>query len=319
MRIIATLSLCLAGAFVLAGCEDDPPAAPPPAPSARATRPRPTVASGASGPAQNNTADAGLPPLVVTDNTFIESRQVRDPFHSNAELFVSVSGGGGEDTRAVLLPRYSLDDLQLVAVIVGTDSPYAMVRDPSRSGTVLRRGAMVGRGEMIHSNIEGRQDYFVHWRVSRINPARLRRGADGQLVEVPAEIIFERPDPLNPNAQVVERSLAMIEHGQTAPSPIPAGVGVPIPGSGPAPGYLPNFLPGQSPPPGTPAPSAPSATAAPGATTVTAPAQPPGTPQTATTTVIVQPPAQPQRPPTVIPPSNLPPPIRMTGDESPLR
>ncbi|MEZ4406708.1 MAG: hypothetical protein R3A52_09550 [Polyangiales bacterium] len=313
MRSLYATALCLAGALTLTACEDDPPAAaPPPA------RPATPANAQRTGPAQNAAADAGLPPLVVTDNTFIESRQVRDPFHNNAESFVTITGGGGEDTRAVLLARYSLDDLQLVAVIVGTDSPYAMVRDPSGAGTILRRGALVGRGEMIHSNIEGRQDYFVHWRVSRINPARLRRAADGQFVEIPAELVLERPDPLNPNAQVVERALAMVERGQQAPSQVPVGVGMPLPGAtGPTPGFLPSFVPGQSPQqgaqPGAPQGAPPQQGAAP-AQRGGAAQQPP------TTTVIVQqPPPQAPQAPTVIPPSNDPPPVRITGGESSLR
>jgi len=249
--------------------------------------------------------DASLPPLTVTDNSFVESQQVRDPFRPFAQDIV-LNTSNIIDSRAVILANYSLDDLRLVAVVLGTDSPYAMVVDPTQRGTILRRGMYVGRQEIIHPTDSNRQDYPVHWRVARVNAARLRRGADGQLQDVPAEVVFERHDPINPSAQVVERALALAPREQTqqndgnpgglGPGSLPPGLG------GAAPSFLPSSMGGGAP------------TGAMGPTGTGRPGQAP--PQT--TTVIVQ--APPQQPTvTAAPFPTTPPPVMVTGGESPLR
>lgn len=301
--------LCAVGA--LAGCGDDAPAsstpaAPTPVPVAGPrNRNRPRGDGGVGG-------DASLPPLTVTDNSFVESRQVRDPFHSYANEFVQ-TGQTRQDTRAVVLGNYALEDLHLVAVVLGTDSPYAMVIDPTRQGTILRRGMLVGRPEMIHPTGEGQQDYAVHWRVARVLPARVRRGVDGQLHEVPAELVFEREDPFNRVAQVVERSLALVGRdgpsagGSIADPALPPGA---IPGvGGPAPSYLPPSLGGGAPAGALPPSGGGGATGTTGGRAAA---------PTTTTTVIVQaPPQQQSVQPMAIP--TTPPPVVITGTESPLR
>jgi len=302
----------LAFALGAAGCDDPPPPAPPSAPSTHSTAR--TGANNANRRTTPGQGDAGgPPPIPVTDQSFVESLQVRDPFRrfSNRIDIITTT-----DSRSVVLPRFSLDELRLVAVVLGTDSPYAMVKDPSNAGTILRRGMYVGRQEIIRSNVEGRTDYAVHWRVARISPARLRRAPDGALAEIPAEVVFEREDPLNPNAQVVERAVAMASQGvsstQAQPPPsVGSALGMPIPGvGGPAPSFLPSSVPSGAPGPGS---------GRPGTTTTTGGAS--GAPTT-TTTVIVQapPPAAPgPTGPTVVPLPSTPPPIMTTGGESPLR
>ncbi len=293
------------GTTVLAlGCEDDPPAAAPT--TAPAAQVAPRRARNRDG---GTSADASLPPLTVTDNSFVESQQVRDPFRSFAHDMLTLGPGTIVDSRAVILSNYSLDDLRLVAVVLGTDSPYAMVVDPTRRGTILRRGMYVGRQEIIHPTDGNRQDYAVHWRVARVNAARLRRGADGQLQEVPAEVVFERPDPINPTAPVVERALALAPREQTQQSDGPGGgvgPGALPPGlGGPAPAFLPSGLGAGS------GPSGPAGAAA-GA------GRPGQAPPPQTTTVIVQSPPQ-QPTVTAAPFPTTPPPVVVTGGESPLR
>lgn len=296
-------SLVLGITVLALGCDDTPPAtAPSTATTAQVTPRRARNRDGGT------SADASMPPLTVTDNSFVESQQVRDPFRSFAQDLLSVGPGTIVDSRAVILSNYSLDDLRLVAVVLGTDSPYAMVVDPTRRGTILRRGMYVGRQEIIHPTDGNRQDYAVHWRVARVNAARLRRGPDGQLQEVPAEVVFERPDPINPTAPVVERALALAPREQTQQSDGPAGgvgPGALPPGlGGPAPAFLPSGLGGGGSPGLT---GAAAGTGRPGQ---------PAAPQT--TTVIVQ--APPQQPTvTAAPFPTTPPPVVVTGGESPLR
>lgn len=297
-----------------AGCEDDPAPAPPAPPASTAVRAGgPNARNGRNPQGQLNQADGGgPPPIPVTDQSFVESPSVRDPFRrfSNRIDIITTT-----DSRAVVLPRFSLDELRLVAVVLGTDSPYAMVKDPTSAGTILRRGMYVGRQEIIRSNVEGRTDYAVHWRVARISPARLRRAPDGALAEIPAEVVFEREDPLNPNAQVVERAVAMASQGvsstQSQPPPsVGSALGMPIPGiGGPAPSFLPSNVPSGAPPP---------AGGRAGSTTTTGGQN--GAPTTTTTVIVQAPPsAPPSTAPTLVPLPSTPPPIVTTGGESPLR
>lgn len=295
----AALSCC-ALSLCLAGCDDDPAPAAPAASASAAD----AGASTRRGPGQ--AGDAGGPPVMpITQQSFMESDAVRDPFRSFATMFVTRASNDENDTRAVVLGRYTLDDLRLVAVVLGTDSPYAMVVDPSHAGTILRRGVLVGRAETVRSPTQDRPDSTVHWRVARIIPVRLRRNPDGSMAEIPAELVFERNDPFNPNAAVVERSLSLTGQGagagqgQTLPSP----VGLPLPGMGQP---VPTFLPG-----GLPGPSGPR-------TTTTTTSGPQGQQTTTQTTVIVQPPQATQTTTQPVIPTT-PPPVQITGGDSPLR
>lgn len=295
---LIALSLCITG------CEDDPPPAPPAAATAR-----PAVA--ANPPGQNNPGaarDGGPPPLSLPngESAFIENNGVRDPFRDYiVDLLPPTATEDVVEERQVILREYGIDDLRLVAVVLGTDSPYAMVTDPSGRGTILRRGMLVGRREVVR-NSDG-QDYFVHWRVARVLQARLRRTQDGQLDEHPAELVFERTDPSNRSSQLTERSLALgaIRNDNVATSTTALPSSVVIPGVGnSAPAYLPNNLGGAG---QVPTPSS-----------VMAGARPAPPPPTTTTTVVVQAPPAPAPQVREIPPAQTPPAVRVTGGESPL-
>ena len=123
---------------------------------------------------------------------------------------------------------------------------------------------------------------------------------DGQFDEVPAEVVFERQNPLDPTAQVVERTITLASGvaGQQTTTSAPVG---PIPGVGaPVPTYLPNNLGGVT---GGSANGAILGTQA----TVN---QAVGNPPPQQTTVVVQvPPQQPSVAP--VAPSNAPPPVQI--------
>lgn len=294
--VLVGLTLCVAG------CDDAPPPAPP-APAA------PRAAPAANAPAQNAGAarDGGPPPLSLPngESAFIETNGVRDPFRDYiVDLLPPTATEDVVEERQVILREYGIDDLRLVAVVLGTDSPYAMVTDPSGRGTILRRGMLVGRREVVR-NSDG-QDYFVHWRVARVLQARLRRTQDGQLDEHPAELVFERTDPSNRSSQLTERSLALgamrNDNVATSTTALPSSVVIPGVGND-APAYLPNSLGG--------------AAQAPAQGPVgSRPAPPP--PPTTTTTVVVQAPPAPAPQVREIPPAQTPPAVRVTGGESPL-
>lgn len=300
MRSHHFVTSLLALALFAPACEDDPPAAPA-APAAPTTAPAPRPGNA---PGQNaaGTPDGGPPPLSLPngEQAFVESGTVRDPFRSYVgDLRPMAVVSQDTNERLVILPNNSIDDLRLVAVVLGTDSPYAMVTDPTGRGTILRRGMYVGRREIVR-NSDG-QDYSVHWRVARVLQARLRRTPDGQLDEQPAELVFERTDPSNRSSQLTERSLALGARGNessvpTSTTALPSSVVIPGVGNA-APAYLPNSLGGR--------PSAQADSPSP---------QPP----TNTTTVVVQAPPQAQPQVREIPPSQNPPAVRVTGGESPL-
>ncbi len=299
---LGTSLLALASCVV--GCDDAPPAAAPPATAARAT-------STANAPGQNNPGaarDGGPPPLSLPngESAFIENNGVRDPFRDYiVDLLPQTAATDVVEERQVILREYGIDDLRLVAVVLGTDSPYAMVTDPSGRGTILRRGMLVGRREVVRSS-DG-QDAFVHWRVARVLQARLRRTEDGQLDEQPAELVFERTDPSNRSSQLTERSLALgarrNDNVATSTTALPSSVVIPGVGNN-APSYLPNTLGGAG---QTPTPSS-----------VMAGARPSPPPATTTTTVVVQAPPAPAPQLREVPPTQTPPAVRVTGGESPL-
>lgn len=299
MRSKVLAAPILAVTFALAGCDDDP-APPPPAPPAAANAARPNAAPNAPGQNAANRADGGPPPLSLPngEQAFVESGTVRDPFRDYSQVNTGRAAVVDVEERLVILPNYGIEDLRLVAVVLGTDSPYAMVTDPSGRGTILRRGMLVGRREIVR-NPDG-QDSPMHWRVARVLQARLRRTSDGQLDEQPAELVFERHDPSNRATQITERSLALGARANdstpTSTTALPSSVVIPGVGAAP-PAYLPGAL-GSAPP--------------------TAPGRPGGAPPSTTTTVIVQAPPAQAAAPREIPPSTAPPPVRVTGDESAL-
>ena len=239
-RHIVTLTAL--GALALSGCEDEaPPAPPPPAPAAGAAGGGP---ASPGGPNRNrrNPADDPPPPMQISDTTFVSDiNRARDPFKSYFNNFVVSNTARLDVFRDVKLSRYSLDDLRLVAVIIGTDSPYAMVVDPTRAGTVLRRGMYVGRQEFVQTPQGG---YPTHWRVARIEPGRYHQSAGGEFEEIGAQVVFERSNALDSNAQVVERTLTLNARAGMQTN-APSGPVGPIPGlAGPTPGYLPSNLGG---------------------------------------------------------------------------
>lgn len=272
----------LAGVMA-AGCEDPPRMGPPPAPS---NAPRAGNGNAADG---GDEADAGpgRATLEVSQSDFAESDRTRDPFRSFAQEFVPVGPEPTLNEGDIKLREYALDELRLVAVVVGTDVPYAMVVDPSGRGTLIRRGDYVGRPETVTSGPEGNLPHQVPWRVTRIVASTVRRDRDN-LIERPGEVVFEREDRLNPTAARAEHVLSL-NPAEAANRPVSATQGpVTVPG---VPGNLP-YLP--------PLPSIPAAPSTTTSSSVT-PSTGGGVTYTQSYTTIVPPqPAQPAPPTTVV-------------------
>ncbi|MBV9946649.1 MAG: pilus assembly protein PilP [Myxococcales bacterium] len=175
-------------AAALSGVACSTPSAPPPPPPTRT----PPVASASAAP---------LPPALkgpeYTENDFVESDHNRDPFRSFLVQNQPVNRQA-MNQRKVELAQFSLDELKLVAIVTGSDTPSAMFVDPSGKGTVVYRGTFICRPEVVHIGGSNGPEYQLNWRIDRI------RSADVVLIrEDPAQPAIPpatRVVPLHPEA-----------------------------------------------------------------------------------------------------------------------
>ncbi len=186
------LSAMVLALLATASCREEPaplPVAPVAVRPARETR---TTAPAATAP----TVESPAP------TAFREGPTVRDPFRVMLPT-VTVPPEVTDDDAP--LHDVAIGDLRLLAVVASSDGPVAMVADASGWGTTIRRGMRVGRREVVRDQDV---DYSVRWRVARINPSHLSRGADGRLTESAAEVVFEQDDPTGRSVPR-ERSLTL--------------------------------------------------------------------------------------------------------------
>lgn len=198
VRAALALSVAAAAASAIAGCNADS-----------------AMKAATQGPQANNATDAGAAPAVVADaappappppppmefgeNDFVESDRNRDPFRS----YLSILGPDPNRKtapiqRLVVLPQYSLDELQLIAIVTGGEYPRAMVLDPGKKGWVIKRGDWVGRPEVVHIGGANGADYQINWRVDKVR--------DG-------DVVFTREDPAQPGIPPASRVIALRPEG----------------------------------------------------------------------------------------------------------
>jgi type IV pilus assembly protein PilP len=175
----------------VAACGDTPVAPPAPPPPVRT--PPAAAASASSSP---------LPPELkgpeYTENDFVESDRNRDPFRSFLVQNATVNKEFAAQ-RKVELAQYSIDELKLVAIVMGGDKARAMFVDPGGKGTVVYKGTFICRPEVVHIGGSNGPEYQLNWRVDRIR--------DGDVVlirEDPAQPAIPpatRVIPLHPEAE----------------------------------------------------------------------------------------------------------------------
>jgi type IV pilus assembly protein PilP len=186
----AALAPIVTFVFGLGGsaCSTPISTAPPPPPQ----RAAPAASASASGLAPEVKVAA------LTENDFVESDHNRDPFRSflvqnqNANRQVS-------NQRKTELSQYALDELKLVAIVLGSDQPRAMFVDPSGKGTVVYKGTFICRPEVVHIGGSNGPEYELNWRVDRI-----REGDVVLIREDPAQPAIPpatRVIPLHPEAE----------------------------------------------------------------------------------------------------------------------
>ena len=164
LRLLARCAGLLALTALPLACDDEEA---PPAPVAKA----PTKPAASAAPPAAAAADA---PVEYTYNAVGK----RDPYRS---YFAEVDEVTEQAQGTTELQRFDIDQLKLVAVVVGTATPIAMVQDPSGLGHVVREGTLMGkhwgqvkhirRGEII---IQEEFRDFTGRRVSHLVPLKIQ-------------------------------------------------------------------------------------------------------------------------------------------------
>ena len=116
---------------------------------------------------------SSLPPLPApnfVEADFTESDSSRDPFHDFAKLFIPVASSVNVPQYPVILDKFGIDQLKLVAIVNAGDGIRAMFVDPNGKGWVVTRGMHVGRGEMVRLGSGATTTYPLYWKVDRIKP-----------------------------------------------------------------------------------------------------------------------------------------------------
>jgi type IV pilus assembly protein PilP len=168
LRQLGFCAARLVAGVVVVACSSGPT----PSPFADAAPP-PPPARGPAAVAAAPSASAPLPKMEFHEDDFSETERSRDPFRSFAKLFSEQSKTRVKSQRQVLLDHYAIDDLKLIGLVTRTDTPRAMLVDPSGRGWVVTRGQFIGRPEVVHAGGPGGVDYELNWRVDRIRESDL--------------------------------------------------------------------------------------------------------------------------------------------------
>ena len=115
----------------------------------------------------------------------------RDPFAMGAVVITPPP----KDDRPRKSKRFSVDELKLVGIVSSVDTPRAMFVDPRGKGSVVTRGQLLGRAEIIHDS-EG--DHQVSWRVDRIRDSEVvlvREDAAHSIVPSSTKVLALRHAP----------------------------------------------------------------------------------------------------------------------------
>jgi type IV pilus assembly protein PilP len=182
LRLAALVALPVAVA-----CSSSAPTAAPPPP---VNRTPPAAASASTQPTE-------LKGPEYTENDFVESDRNRDPFRSFIVQSQTVNKTA-LNQRKVELAQYSIDELKLVAIVLGADKPRAMFVDPSGKGTVVYKGSFVCRPEVVHIGGSNGPEYQLNWRVDRIR--------DG-------DVVLIREDPAQPAIPAATRVIPLHPEG----------------------------------------------------------------------------------------------------------
>jgi Tfp pilus assembly protein PilP len=142
---------------LIASCGGDE--APPPAPKPKAAAPaaQPSGAVSALAPTVEQSKEALLAEVrkrQLSNEDFVESDSNRDPFHSYLSTFAAQVVINKQ--HKILMEKFSLDELKLIAIVGGEGSPLkAMFVEPSppMAGVTVVRGDHVSKADALVTRI----------------------------------------------------------------------------------------------------------------------------------------------------------------------
>jgi len=140
-----------------------------------------------------------MPAVVFAEAEFQESDSNRDPFHNYAKNFLPTAETKTMPQYTVILEKYAVDELKLVAIVSASDGPRAMFVDPQGKGWVVQRGAHIGRGETVKLGPGVMSSYPLYWKIDRIKPT---------------EVVLVREDSLHPEVQPTYREVPLHTEGE---------------------------------------------------------------------------------------------------------
>jgi type IV pilus assembly protein PilP len=165
---------------------------PPPGPAAAAPKP-------AAPPSAAASASASASALVFNEADFTESDSNRDPFHDFSKTFQPVTDIKKTPDYAVILDKYGIDDLKLVAIVNAGDGARAMFVDPHGKGWTVMRGQHIGRGENVKLGTGSLTSYPLYWKIDRIKDN---------------EVVLVREDSLHPEVAPTYREIPLHLEGE---------------------------------------------------------------------------------------------------------
>jgi type IV pilus assembly protein PilP len=174
----------------VAGCDDDvPPAQSGRGMSGGGTKPNPSATASAAPSIEQSK-------LVLRDEDFVESERNRDPFRS----FNLMPGPKGvpeamlDPQRPVVMPETNVEEMKLIAVVLGLNRPKAMLTSPDGVGHVVQRGDYLGKAKVLQAT--GSVPMTLNWRVDRIREH---------------EVVLTRQDPTDVSRTPMSRVITMID------------------------------------------------------------------------------------------------------------
>lgn len=178
--------------FAAEGCGTSETAPPPPPPAAAAARPaiKPSASVSASASAT----------ISFNEADFTESDSSRDPFHPFAQVVKPTGDTKVVPQYQVVLEKYAIDELKLVAIVNAGDGYRAMFVDPGGKGHVVTRGMHLGRGEVVKLGPGATSSYPLYWKVDRIKAS---------------EVVLVREDTLHPDVAPTYREIPLHIEGGT--------------------------------------------------------------------------------------------------------
>lgn len=139
---------------------------------------------------------SALEKLVLRDEDFVESERNRDPFRSYS---LSTGKPGTPEPvidpqRPVVMPDTAVEEMRLIAVVLGLSRPKAMLTAPDGVGYVVQRGDYLGKPKVLQAT--GSVPMTLNWRVDRIREH---------------EVVLTRQDPTDASHTPMSRVITMLD------------------------------------------------------------------------------------------------------------